>query len=114
MVRAGWLHRGRRTNLQRYLSRLEAGGTSTCIFVADHTWEVNMGLVPNALSAYSYIWRLATIVPIALLAGVIGLYLAGYVATVFELEHIEKILLLVTWFFCSDYCLFDLRLVVAA
>jgi|SRR5262245_4141292 len=73
-----------------------------------------MGLVPNALSAYSYIWRLATIVPIALLAGVIGLYLAGYVATVFELEHIEKILLLVTWFFCSDYCLFDLRLVVAA
>src|SRR5262245_12293089 len=30
---------------------------------------------------------------------------AGYVATVFELEHIEKILLLVTWFFCSDYCL---------
>ena len=60
-----------------------------------------MGLVPNALGAYSYIWRLATIVPIALLAGVIGLYLAGYVATVFELEHIGKILLLVTWFFCA-------------
>ena len=62
-----------------------------------------MRLVPTVfrLSAYSHILRLASIVPIVLLAGFIGLYFADYVTTVFELERIEKILLLATWSFCA-------------